>query len=112
MKDIMAKSSSEESQGVPSFTYSPAAGSAQGLLFDLNRPLDDLRGMLLDKFAGQTLSTRQIYEEHSVDTPYLARNYKSVLRTLEEEGKVKVAGRKSDRGFADHLLVSFPRVGG
>jgi hypothetical protein len=111
MKEIMAKSSSEENQGVPSFTYSPASGQEQQLLFNLNRPLDDLQDMLLDSFAGRKLSMRQIYEAHSVDTPYLARNYKTVLRQLEEEGRIKVEGRKSNKGFADYLMVSFPRKG-
>lgn len=105
MKGIMANSSSEEFQGVPSFAYSPATSSAQQLLFDLNRPLDDLRDMLLNNFAGRKLSMRKIYEEHSVDTPYLSRNYKVVLKELEEEGRVKVSGRKSNRGFADDLVV-------
>ncbi len=111
MKEIMANSRSEEVQGVPSFTYSPATSSAQQLLFDLNRPLDDLREMLLEKFAGRKLSMRKIYESHSVDTPYLARNYKTVLRELEDEGKIRVSGRKSNRGFADDLIAVFPQKG-
>lgn len=108
MKDIMAKSSSEEHQGVPSFTYSPAADNRQQLLFELNRPLDDLRGMLLNRFAGRTLSMREIYEQHSVDTPFLARNYKAVLTEMEKDGAVQTAGRKSNRGFADDIRVTFP----
>lgn len=108
MKDIMAKSSSEEHQGVPSFTYSPAADSRQQLLFELNRPLDDLRKMLLDHFGGRTLSMREIYEQHSVDTPFLARNYKTVLAEMEKDGAVQTAGRKSNRGFADEIRVTFP----
>lgn len=104
----MAKSSSEEHQGVPSFTYSPAADSRQQLLFELNRPLDDLRKMLPDRFDGRTLSMREIYEQHSVDTPFLAKNYKSVLTQMEKEGVVQTAGRKSNRGFADEIRVTFP----
>jgi hypothetical protein len=39
MKDIMAKESSTDDQGVPSLTYSPADASMP-LLFSLQRPLD------------------------------------------------------------------------
>jgi three-Cys-motif partner protein len=111
MKDIMAKSSSSAEQGVPSFAYSPATDRQQTFLFELNRPLDDLRAMLLDAFAGQTLTMRKIYEDHSVDRPYLARNYKDVLAALEQENVITTKGRKSKRGFADEILVTFPRRG-
>lgn len=108
MKDIMAKASSSQDQGVPSFTYSPATSPSQQLLFSLNRPLDDLREMLLSDFAGQTISMIEIYEKHSVDTPYIKANYKEVLRTLEDEGQIKTHDRKSTRGFADGLRATFP----
>ena len=96
---------------MPSFAYSPATDRQQTFLFELNRPLDDLRAMLLDGFAGQTLTMRKIYEEHSVDRPYLARNYKDVLAALEQENVITTTGRKSKRGFADEILVTFPRRG-
>jgi hypothetical protein len=64
--------------------------------------------MLLITFAGQTLTMRKIYEEHSVDRPYLARHYKDVLSVLEREQVITTQGRKSKRGFADDLLVTFP----
>ena len=56
MKEVMAKESSTADQGVPSFTYSPADESMP-LLFSLQRPLDELKEMLLRDFAGQKLST-------------------------------------------------------
>jgi three-Cys-motif partner protein len=114
MKDIMAKESSTEDQGVPSLAYSPADWSMP-LLFSLQRPLDQLRAALLKDFAGQELSVDQIYERHSVDTPYVLKNYKEILTTLEAEGKVSVRSLKGARRkgtFADHLLVRFPLVGG
>jgi three-Cys-motif partner protein len=109
MKDIMAKSSSSHEQGVPSFSYSPASDPQQHFLFALNRPLDDLRDMLLRELAGRTLSAREIYEEHSVDRPYTAKNYKELLAKLEREGVITTEGRKVARGFADHIRVTFPR---
>lgn len=108
MKDVMAKSSSTVTEGVPSFTYSPAADESQNLLFELNRPLLDLRDMLLRDFAGKTHTMRQIYELHSVDKPFLSRNYKQVLTELESEGLIQTKGRKNNRGFADYIQVTFP----
>lgn len=112
MKDIMAKASSSHGQGVPSFTYCPAASPKQQLLFELNRPLDDLRGMLLRDFAGKTLTMREIYVQHSVDRPYIAKNYKDVLATMEQQHAIHTSGRKSNRGFADGIQVTFPSGGG
>ena len=110
MKDIMAKESSTEDQGVPSLTYSPADRSMP-LLFSLQRPLDQLQASLLTDFAGQELSVTEIYERHSVDTPYVMKNYKGCLTQLEAEGKIAVRSLKGARRkgtFADHLVVRFP----
>jgi len=109
MKEIMAKASSENHQGVPSFVYSPAISKYQQVLFELNRPLYDLRNMLLAEFRGKTLTMKQIYRLHSVDRPFLSRNYKEVLKKMEDDGLIRTKGRKIKRGFADHILVSFPK---
>ncbi|MDZ7794722.1 MAG: three-Cys-motif partner protein TcmP [Spirochaetia bacterium] len=51
MKDIMARESSNKTQEVPSFEYNPAdALPKQSLLFQLSRPLDELRDELLTSF--------------------------------------------------------------
>lgn len=113
MKDIMAKESSTEDQGVPSLAYSPADWSMP-LLFSLRRPLDQLRTSMLKDFAGQELSVAEIYERHSVDTPYVMKNYKESLTQLETEGKVAVRSLKGTRRkgtLADHLLIKFPASG-
>ncbi|MCL4730196.1 MAG: hypothetical protein KJ044_07185, partial [Planctomycetes bacterium] len=75
----------------------------------LNRPLDELREMLLMDFAGRTLTMREIYEAHSEDRKYIAKNYKTVLGQLLENGEIEV-DRKPRRGsFADTIQVTFPR---
>lgn len=111
MKEIMAKVSSTADQGVPSFDYSPADESMP-FLFELTRPLEDLQGLLLKHYSNQTLSMKEIYEDHSVGKRYLSRNYKDALKALEERGLVTVTdpeGKIRRRGtFADKLLVSFP----
>jgi len=112
MKEIMAKESSGADQGVPSFEYSPADFlPKQSLLFQLSNPIVDLQDLLLDAYAGETLSMREIYEMHSVDTPYIASNYKKALINLENDGKItarKTDGSRRKKGtFADDVLVTF-----
>ena len=109
MKDIMARSSTAADQGVPTFTYCPADSNKQPTLFELNRPLDELKGMLLTDFAGRTMSMLDIYVSHSVGRRYIKKNYKETLAGLESSGLISTAGRKSKRGFADEIIVTFPQ---
>lgn len=115
MKGIMAQESSEHTQGVASFEYSPASEKFP-LLFELTRPLDDLEGMLLSEFANRTLTMQDIYEQHSVGRPYIQRNYKRVLAAMEAAGRVAATPPASERPkkkgevtFADHVRVAFPK---
>lgn len=117
MKEIMARESSERTQGVPSFEYSPASEKFP-LLFELTRPLDDLQQMLLDTFAGQRLTMQDIYMRHNVGTPYVKANYKHALSQLERAGKIiaqppadKRPKKKGETTFADHVLVTFSSRG-
>jgi hypothetical protein len=81
MKGIMAKESSLHEQGVPSFQYC-AADRRFPKLFELSRPLDDLKQMLPTEFAGKTLTTRDIYMKHNIGRRYIERNYKDTLMQL------------------------------
>jgi three-Cys-motif partner protein len=109
MKEIMAKHSSEEQQGVASFGYCPAS-TIHPLLFELNRPLDDLEGMLQVDFAGQTRTVQEIYDRHNVGLPYTMKNYKTVLMGMEERGLVHAErpGKKRRKGtLPDDVEVTF-----
>lgn len=111
MKSIMANESSTEDQGVASFTYSPADASMP-LLFSLQRPLDELSNSLIKDYAGVQISRKEIYHEHSIDTPYLQKNYTEALKKLEQE-KIITAhptnGKKRRPGtYPEHVLISFP----
>lgn len=107
MKDIMARESSSQTQRVPSFEYNPADFlPKQGLLFQLSRPLDDLKDTLLNEFAGQTLTMQMIYEQHNVDKPYIKKNYKDILLKLEVEEKI-IASSHRKGTFADSVMVTF-----
>ena len=87
MKEIMAKESSRNTQGVATFEYSPA-DERQPLLFAMTQPLDDLGNMLLTKFSGCTVTLEEIFEKHNIGTPYIEKNYKDILRKLETEKKI------------------------
>lgn len=114
MKGIMAGESSSAPQGVASFRYSPA-DQRFPILFELSRPLDDLAGMLLTRFAGRTLTMHDIFEQHQVGTPFVEKNYKAALRQLEAAGKItteppaaKRLKRKGEVTFANTVQVTFP----
>lgn len=111
MKGVMARESSSSDQGVPSFEYSPAS-VRQPLLFELSKPLDELEGMLLKDFTGQTLTFREIYKRHNVDRPYIERNYKDALLKLEAAGAISTAPSVSKRSkgtFGPKVTVKFPK---
>ncbi len=112
MKNIMAQESTSTTQGVPSFEYNPADFlPKQTLLFQLSQPLSNLKEDLIRKFKGQRLTMREIYEKHNVDTPYIKKNYKTVLRELFDDGYIHAVSPKGNpprKGtFGDKIIVEF-----
>ncbi len=114
MKEIMAKESSCANQGVPSFEYNPA-DVRYPTLFNLARPLEDLEELLLEEFAGESLTVREVYRIHSVGKPYIIKNYKEVLREMERTGKIQVnppQDKRPKHTMADSVAITFPYMGG
>jgi three-Cys-motif partner protein len=114
MKEIMYKESSDNIGGVASFEYNPRdMHYKQGSLFDLlSRPLDDLQGMLLQQYAGRTMDFNKLYEEHSIDKPYVRKNYKDVLKSLFESDKIAALNSKTGKPprkgtFSDDMRITF-----
>ncbi|MCE2904846.1 MAG: three-Cys-motif partner protein TcmP [Anabaena sp. CoA2_C59] len=110
IKDIMAKESSYQNQGVPSFEYNPA-DYRQLSLFESSTPLDDLEQMLLDEFASQTMSMEEIYIQHNVGRNYIKQNYQTALKNLESQGKITTEPPVNERRkntFGDSVKVTFP----
>jgi hypothetical protein len=114
MKEIMHKESSDNIGGVASFEYNPRdLYYKQGSLFDLlSRPLDDLHGVLIKRYTGRTIDFDALYAEHSVDTPFIRKNYKDVLTTMYEQGIISAVNHKNGnpprRGtFSDDMRITF-----
>jgi hypothetical protein len=82
------------------------------LLFELARPIDDLKGMLVNDFSGKKLTVKDLYEQHSIGKPYIKRNYKEVLKQLEADGKITALPCASERKkdtCGDKVIVTFPK---
>ena len=113
MKSIMAAESSTEDEGVPSFTYSPADARCP-LLFSLSQPLTALSNQLSTRFAGQTLTMKEVFDAHNIDTPFVEKNYKRVLVQMEQRGEIiadppaeKRRRRAGERTFGPTVKVTF-----
>jgi three-Cys-motif partner protein len=113
MKEIMAKESSANVQGVPTLEYIPADKNYP-TLFNFSLPLEELEEMLLEEFSGQTLTMQQIYEQHNVGKRYIKKNYKDVLQNMEMKGEILAdppANKRKIRNgkptFADSVKATF-----
>jgi hypothetical protein len=114
MKDIMYKESSNKEGEVASFEYNPRdMRYRQGSLFDLlSLHLEDLQDMLLRDYSAQTIDFNRLYENHSVDKPFVRKNYKDVLKILLENGKISAVNRKTGKPpkkgtFSDEMRITF-----
>ena len=103
----MAPESTSNDQGVPTFEYNPRDYSMLPDLV-LDRPLDRLQDRLLGDLAGRTLTTEQIYENHSVGERFTKKNYKTVLQTLHARGSIETDRKPKKGTFADDISVTFP----
>ena len=115
MKDIMAKYSTNCPQGVPSYEFNPNLAQ-QPYLPNIETPLDDLSEQLLDKFSGETLSMREIFNKHHVNKRYRKKNYKDALCKLELDGRIKgtppITERKKISNkptCSDFVIFEFPK---
>lgn len=112
MRDIMAKRGQVDEDGVPRFEHIPASSGAQ-LPLGQERPFLGLTEALVQGFAGQRLSVKDIYEKHSVGRLFVRANYSDVIVRLEQEGRVEcepdINTRKKGT-CADQVMVSFPKL--
>jgi three-Cys-motif partner protein len=114
MKGIMRKQSSSIIGEAASFEYNPhSTFYKQGSLLDhLSRPTSELQEILVKDYTGRTTTVKNMYEEHSVDKPYVKSNYIDVLKKLFAQGKITVidpeTGKPPRRGtFPDRTKITF-----
>jgi three-Cys-motif partner protein len=113
MKAVMAKASSWEERGVPSYTCgrTPEHILTPGLFDNLERPLAELEEMVLKTFAGRVVKAGEVHMGHGLDLAYTEQNYKTLLKRLEHEGRVRCnppAERRKANTMKDETLVEFP----
>ncbi|MCK5566185.1 MAG: three-Cys-motif partner protein TcmP [Planctomycetes bacterium] len=94
VKEIMAKHSERDKDGIPSFTYDP---KPKQLEFTFNKPFDELLESLKKDFQGQTLSFSDIYKRHQQKTRFVKQNYKDALLYLERKDDITVDKSASER---------------
>ncbi len=99
MKQIMYSNSAKDSDDVATFSFEDSrnfgVGFEQLTIFD--RPIQSLKGDILRKYAGKTISVGSICNEIDCDfsSHFVSKNVKDVLKQLELEGKISVVeGRK------------------
>lgn len=82
-------------------------------MFELTAPLDELEGRLLDDFGGKRLTMKDVYLEHNVGRPYIAKNYKDALRSLEAKSAIQCqppAAKRRAGTIGPATVVIFPKV--
>ena len=113
MKDIMEAEGTNLDKGVPSLEYNPAT-HGQIRLFESLRPLEELGDILMEYFAGKTVTRQQIYNQHhdrfTVGTRYTRNSYRECLIKLEADGKIQADPPASDRPKRKGSVTFGPRV--
>lgn len=110
MRDIMYAHSQKE-QGVAKFEYNPADAQFKSL-FEYIRPLEELEELLLDVFAGKTVSFSEVYETHSVGRGFVKKNYRDVMCRMELDGKLRMEPQHGSRKagtIGEKVKIIFPR---
>ncbi len=109
MKSQMAKLSSANDEGVPTFQYC-LADERMPRLFALQQPLSNLIARLPNDYSGQEFNREQLYQHDSVDTPFLEKDYRTALIELETKGRIQITstnGKRKAGTFAEHVRFRF-----
>jgi hypothetical protein len=117
MKQIMHNESTGNIDNVATFEFNTQKlinNQYQLTIFNFNYgPLDKLQDMILKEYAGKKdILFKQLYEEHSVDTPYIEANYKEVFIKLLKEGSITAKNVKTGKlprqnTFSADNLITF-----
>lgn len=105
MKDIMYR---EGAAGM--FAYLGPADCtvrAQMKLFDDS--ILSLKGFLLERFKGRTMTYNKVLEESYMDTPLIDKHYREALKDLEKEWKISIqrVSSRTERGLRGVDEITF-----
>jgi len=112
MKEIMVKLSTKDFYGEPNFECNPfwEKGILKFLETDSTKPSRKLQELLLNDFAGETITFGKIFDknEHHVGTLYTEKYYRYALIDLKERNIITV-DRKIRKGtFPKDVSITFP----
>lgn len=111
MKDIMANESIPDDEPIPTYQYTENPERNQ--MLQLEDPHEQLAFELHKAFAGQSTDLASIYRQHSPETPYIKKNYRSALCILEERGKLTAQNEGPTKRrvgtFGDKCKITFKK---
>lgn len=108
MKDIMGRESSSHEHEIPSYTYDPSQACFQ-LQLGLTDPYETLKGDLLRRYAGRTLTFHDMVADHWVGQPYQEKHYRRALDMLARAKSVDITDRGARGKILDSSRINFPR---
>ncbi len=100
MKEIMCKTGTEGRFGY----FGPAEGQLTLELYDKS----GLKNFLLKRFASRRLSFEDIINETLMDTYFIEKDYRTVLRELEKGGYISIGGKGPRGGLPLTAEITFP----
>lgn len=111
VKDIMAKRSVIQPQGVPMMEFNERLFQKKTLTELLLKPLDELIKDLPIYFQGRTVTPEDMLMEHGIGKYYVLKNYQTACAKMLAAGQIS-AGRKPAREntFAKDIPAIFPKL--
>lgn len=114
MKDIMFNIGEKDYNGIGQFEFIPScdkASSIQLSIIDLfNIPFEDFKKDLCNRYSGQILTMKALYNIDSPNTRFISKQYKKALTELELEERIKCDKPFSKRRkgtFSDNTIINF-----
>jgi three-Cys-motif partner protein len=102
MKEIMYKSGTKGRFGY----LGPAEGQMDLTYYGGEEKLGEY---LLRKFAGRSISFRNILYETLMETEFVEEHYRKILKELDDGGKVDIEGRGKRGGLPKEATIHFPK---
>ena len=96
---------------MPKFEYYPREGGKQ-LAFDIARPILQLADDLRTMFAGQSIKVKELIDQHIRTSPFIGKNYRRVLREMEDAGEVicdPPEDKRLTNTMGDRVVVTIPK---